>query len=141
LPWRGPESKIEGPKEQNSKFPTAAYLVLLAFRVGLTALQLRSWAITKKKYPPLRFFFTAQKSNFTSKTSINTNWIFKNFDFYLPQFCDIETGASPVYFSKNPKKMVNIFWMELEIGNGVRGKLETRGWKWKREGWKKNLFF
>jgi hypothetical protein len=37
------------------------------------------------------------------------NRIFKNFGFYLPKFCNIETGVSTVYFSKNPKKIGKYF--------------------------------
>jgi hypothetical protein len=57
--------------------------------------------------------FTLQKfnftSNFTPKTSVNTNQIFENFGFYLPKFFDIETGVSTVYFSKNSKKIGKYF--------------------------------
>jgi hypothetical protein len=58
--------------------------------------------------------FTLQKfnftSNFTPKTSVNTNQIFENFGFYLPKFFDIEKQVfQPFIFQKTQKKSVNIF--------------------------------
>jgi hypothetical protein len=56
-----------------------------------------------------RFFSPYKKPILPLKSSVNTNRIFKNFGFYLPKFCDIATGVSIFYFSKNPKKSVNVF--------------------------------
>jgi hypothetical protein len=75
--------------------PLPKYLTCATTQILLT------WLIYMKISFPTPCLFSLPKNPIlSSKTSVNENWIFKNFGFHLPKFPDIEKYVfSTIYFS------------------------------------------